>query len=74
MIAGAALAMKFDLRNMLIIGIGVFPGLVLLAVSSERLLRASEFRPLAARLLFHLTLALTGATRVRDFRCRRCKA
>ena len=48
MIAGAALAMKFDLRNMLIIGIGVFPGLVLLAVSSERLLRASEFRPLAA--------------------------
>jgi hypothetical protein len=38
--------MKFDIRNMLIIG--VFPGLVLLAVSSERLLCASEFRPLAA--------------------------
>jgi hypothetical protein len=35
---GAAPAMKFDLRNMLIIG--VFPGLALLAVASERLPRA----------------------------------
>jgi peptidoglycan/LPS O-acetylase OafA/YrhL len=45
-LAGVSLAFEFDLRNMLIVG--VFPGLILLAVSSERLLRASEFRPLAA--------------------------
>jgi len=45
-VAGVGLATNFDLRPALLVGI--FPGLVLLAVSSERLARASEFRPLAA--------------------------
>jgi peptidoglycan/LPS O-acetylase OafA/YrhL len=40
------LAFAFDLRKMLIIG--VFPGVVLLAVASETIMRASEFKPLAA--------------------------
>ncbi len=46
MLAGAGLAFKFDIRNMLIIG--VFPGLILISLASGLLLRVSEFRPLVA--------------------------
>jgi peptidoglycan/LPS O-acetylase OafA/YrhL len=45
-LAGIGLAITFSLKDALIIGI--FPGLVLLALSSELLRRVSEFRPLAA--------------------------